>query len=70
MRKNKEEFALYTLMNKNTPVLDFLYDNETHSVAKIKQIFNQKYAPLSIVDFKMGITRKKLNDWWTDYSHR
>ena len=68
MRKNKEEFALYTLMNKNTPVLDFLYDNETHGVAKIKQIFNQKYAPLSIVDFKMGITRKKLNDWWNNRS--
>lgn len=68
MRKNKEEFILYTLMNKNTPVLDFLYDHETHSVAKIKQIFNQEYAPLSIVDFKMGITRKKLNDWWNNRS--
>ena len=36
MRK-KEEFTLYTLMNKNTPVLDFLYDHETHSIAEIKQ---------------------------------
>ena len=68
MRKNQEEFALYTLMNKNTPVLDFLYDYETHSISKIKRIFNQEYAPLSIVDFKMGITRKKLNNWWNNRS--
>ena len=66
MKKDYEEFASYLLMNKNTPVLQFLYDEETHSIAKIENVFSAAHAPLGIVDYKTGISRKAFNTWWND----
>lgn len=64
MKKDYDEYASLLLMNKNTPVLQFLYDEETHSVVKIEKVFNEAHAPLGIVDYKNGISRKALNNWW------
>ena len=64
MKKKSDELYTFILMNKNIPVLQYLYDAETHSIAKIGKIFNDKYAPLGIIDYKNGISRKKFNDWW------
>lgn len=61
---NRESVVELTLMNKNTPVLHFLYDTETHTVLKIVQIENAQHAPLGIIECKNGITRKKLDEWW------
>ena len=55
----------YILMNKETQVLEFLYDSEIHTVLKIEQIFNPEYAPLGIID-NGHISRKLLNEWWKD----
>ena len=64
MKKDYDEYSSLLLMNKNTPVLQFLYDEETHSVAKIEKVFSEAHAPLGIVDYKNGVSRKALNDWW------
>ena len=45
----------FTLMNKNTEVLDFLYDDETHNIDKITNLIHPEYAPLGIIDYKIGI---------------
>lgn len=58
----------YILMNKNIEVLEFSYDNETHTVAKINRVIHPDYAPLGIIEYKTGITRKALNNWWKDRS--
>lgn len=56
----------FRLMNKDTEVLDFLYDEETHSINKITSLIHPEYAPLGIVDYKTGISRKSFNNWWRD----
>lgn len=56
----------FTLMNKNTEVLDFLYDDETHNIDKITNLIHPEYAPLGIVDYKIGISRKAFHNWWRD----
>ena len=64
MKKDYDEYTSLLLMNKNTPVLLFSYDKETHSVAKIEKVFSEAHAPLGVVDYKNGISRKALNIWW------
>lgn len=54
----------YTLMNKNKPVLDFLYDLETHRVVKILKSRELAYAPPAILDMKGNATRANLDSWW------
>jgi hypothetical protein len=54
----------YTLMNKSRPVLDFLYDMETHHVVKILDIRELAYAPPAILDIKGNVTRAALDSWW------
>lgn len=58
----------YKLMNKNIEVLEFSYDKETHTVTKIVRLIHSDYAPIGIIEFKTGITRKALNNWWKDRS--
>lgn len=58
----------YILMNKNIEVLEFSYDKETHTILKIIRLIHPEYAPLGIVEYKIGITRKALNDWWKNRS--
>lgn len=64
MKYDLDDLTKYTLMNKNTPVLTFLYDEESHAIFKITEIINEKYAPLGIVEYKTGISRAALNNWW------
>lgn len=56
--------AKYILMNKHKSVLEFSYDLDTHSVLKIADIYDLRYAPPGILDFKGTVTRRTLNDWW------
>lgn len=56
----------FRLMNKDIEVLDFSYDEETHNIDKITQLIHPEYAPLGIVDYKTGISRKFFNNWWRD----
>ncbi|MDO5301279.1 MAG: hypothetical protein Q4E76_02080 [Tissierellia bacterium] len=54
----------YTLMNKNKPVLDFLYDMEAHRIVKILQSRELEFAPPAILDGNGNATRENLNNWW------
>lgn len=54
----------YTLMNKDTAVLEFDYDEELHAATKITAVINPSYAPLAIVNAQGEITRRALNSWW------
>ncbi|MCD8130861.1 MAG: excisionase [Lachnospiraceae bacterium] len=56
--------AKYILMNKNTPVAEFSYDLETHTVRKITDVFNIEYASPAMIDHKGDLTRTTLNHWW------
>lgn len=47
-------------------VLDFLYDEETHNIDKITSLIHPEDAPLGIVEYKTGISRKAFNNWWRD----
>lgn len=58
----------YLLMNQNIEVLEFSYDKETHTITKIIRSIHPEYAPLGIIEYKTGITRKALNYWWKDRS--
>ena len=46
----------FRLMNKDTAVLDFLYDEETHNIDKVTNLIHPEYAPfaLSLV-FYLGV---------------
>lgn len=54
----------YTLMNKNRPVLDFLYNLDTHHVVKILKRRELGFAPPAILDMKGNPTRAALDVWW------
>ena len=53
-----------TVMNKNHPVLDFLYDTECHYVEKILECREIDYAPLAFFDREGNVTRTTVTDWW------
>ena len=55
-------------MNKNLAVLKFSYDEETHTITKILELIHPDYAPLGIMEYKTGITRKAFNNWWRNRS--
>lgn len=56
--------ARYVLMNKNTPVLAFTYDTDSHVVTKITDVYDLRYAPPIVVGQKGDVTKKAVNDWW------
>ena len=55
-----------TLMNKNVPVIDFDYDTEVNMISSIYHTYpqNEKYAPISIIDLKIGISKTHLMNWF------
>lgn len=57
----------YTLMNKNTPVLDlrFCYKRGGY-IEDIIKLHNPEYAPLGLVGDDKHIDTDSLSDWWED----
>ena len=53
-----------TLLNKDHPVLQLVYDEELHAITKILEIQELDYAPPAILDNKGMPNRKTLNEWW------
>ena len=41
--------TVYTLLNKNTPVLDLEFKNQEYSVVYLTAVHNPEYAPLGVV---------------------
>lgn len=58
----------YSLFNKNRKILDFIYDEEVQTIIKIDHIYDEKYAPIGIINYKQGITRSLFNNWWNHRS--
>ena len=56
--------ARFTLMNKNTPVLEFDYDLELHTATRIVRLVNPEYAPLGMADRHGEVSKRELNYWW------
>ena len=63
IKKDKNSIRL-TLMCKNKPIIDFDYER-SFGIVKIYHSYpdNEKYAPLGIVDPKLGINKKDLLAW-------
>ena len=53
----------YTLMHKNTPVVDIEIDESAVAVIDIGTVYNPEHIPLGIQSMKGGIDRDELNDW-------
>lgn len=53
----------YTLMNKNHPVLDFLYNHDAHCVMKVLELHDLAYAPPAIIDVQGNVTKASINSW-------
>ncbi len=58
------ELVRYTLMNKNTPVLSFEYDMQSHQAVRITDSRNVEAAPFGMVDRHGRVSKKELNYWW------
>ncbi|MDR0948756.1 MAG: excisionase, partial [Lachnospiraceae bacterium] len=58
----------YTLMHKNTPVLDMKIDEETGRIAKLGAVHAAVHLPVGLKTFKTGIDRGELNEWWVGRS--
>lgn len=56
----------FIFMNKNIEVLGFEYDEETHTIMSLNDVIHIEYAPLGIMEYKTGISRKALNNWWQE----
>ena len=52
---------IYTLMNKNNPVIDF--ETQLGTILRITDTWNEKYLPIG-TRTKTGIDVKTLNHWW------
>lgn len=61
-----ETMKTMILMNKNTKVLSFLYNEDLSSIEKVLNIFHAEYAPIGTRDIHGKITRKAFSDWWED----
>lgn len=51
----------YTFMNQNMEVFDFLYDEEIHNILNITRLIHSEYAPLGVIEYQAGISKKLLN---------
>lgn len=56
--------ARYTLMNKNTSVLDFEYDLDEHKATRITAVHHLDAAPFGMRDRHGDIAKSELNYWW------
>lgn len=52
---------IYTLMNKNNPVIDF--ETQMGTILRITDTWNEEYLPIG-TRTKTGIDVKILNHWW------
>ena len=52
---------IYTLMNKNNPVIDF--ETQMGTILRITDTWNEEYLPIG-TRTKTGIDVKTLNHWW------
>lgn len=61
----------YTLMHKNIPVVQIDIDEETGSISKIIEMFNENHMPVGTVytmHHETKAHRMALNHWWTGRS--
>lgn len=56
---------IYTLMNKNREIFDFIYNEEEHFITSFIRNYkdNEKYAPIGIIKNEK-IDKNAFNKWW------
>lgn len=54
----------FTLMNKNTPVMDLEYDDELHVFTRIIGLRNPGHMPPGMMSGDGKPNRRTVNDWW------
>ena len=54
----------YTLLNKNTPVLELEFRNQDYAVVHLTKVCNPEYAPLGVMDTVKNISGQALHYWW------
>ena len=65
----KEETNMkYTLMHKNTAVVQIELDDVTGFISRIGVVYAEKHLPLGISVVRDRPDRADLNEWWTDRS--
>lgn len=55
---------IYTLFNKNTPIMDITFDVKRQEIGDIIKIHNPEFAPLGIAVEDKDNFRDNLSDWW------
>jgi len=57
--------SIFTLMNKNKKIFDFIYDDEEHLIVKFIRNYpnNEKYAPFGLIKDN-NIDKNTFNKWW------
>ncbi|MBR3622247.1 MAG: hypothetical protein IKN43_02735 [Selenomonadaceae bacterium] len=61
---NKKKF---TLMNKNTPVLDLIFSFRRGGyIEDVLKLHNPEYAPIGVLDEANHVDADDLSDWWED----
>ena len=57
--------SIFTLMNKNKKIFDFIYDEEEHLIVKFIRNYpnNEKYAPFGLIKDNT-IDKNAFNKWW------
>lgn len=58
----------YTLMHKNTPVVDIVLDEATSAINKLGAVHNAAHLPLGTSELNGAPDRAALNTWWADRS--
>lgn len=54
----------YTLMHKNTPVLEMVLDDASCTISKVTEIYHAAHVPIGISMRNGVLDRSALNAWW------
>ena len=66
----EKKLLTYTLMNKNTPVLDFDYDSDAGHIVKVRDLHSLEHAPFLLSSHNKAhsaaLLTSRLNEWWSN----
>jgi hypothetical protein len=64
----KDVHSKYTLMHKNTPVVEISISSQYNQIHKIYEIFNKKHLPFGAIYRKGVFDESYLSTWWKNRS--
>lgn len=60
----RETIMQYTLMHKNTPVLEMVLDDASCTISQVTEIYHAAHVPIGISMRNGVLDRSALNAWW------